>query len=209
MLSELTRARQERSRHSASGGRGPERSRVARPTLAAVLFVASGLMVLATVLATGATRDLPVTLSSTTTPVAVLIGCCLAACGVSVWAQPSTRVFAGLMGLAASLAALPGANLGGALLGTVLGVVASAAALSWTPHAEESGTPAEARDAVDRDGRTVPDDRDASDVPSGLQAHPSPGDRHGDASTGTASTGPASTGPAAGRDRPARHRVSV
>ena len=193
MLRDVVRGRGGRARHSTGGGVGQERSRVARPTLAAVLFVASGLVVLATVLATGSTRDLPVTLSSTTTPVAVLIGCCLAACGVSVWAQPATRVFAGLMGLAASLAALPGANLGGALLGTVLGVVASAAALSWTPDVEEPDTSTETNDAAGRDDRDRREGDEGRDDQAGLDSRDA---------LGTAD-------PAPGRHRPARHRVSV
>ena len=193
MLRDVVRGRGGRSRHSAGGAIGQGRSRVARPTLAAVLFVASGLVVLATVLATGSTRDLPVTLSSTTTPVAVLIGCCLAACGVSVWAQPATRVFVGLMGLAASLAALPGANLGGALLGTVLGVVASAAALSWTPDTEEPDTSTETNDAADRDDRDRREGHEGRGGQDGLDSRDA---------LGVADSAP-------GRHRPARHRVSV
>lgn len=47
--------------------------------------------------------------------------------------QPSTRILAGILGFGFSLAALSGANLGGFLLGSVLGVLGSAATLAWAP----------------------------------------------------------------------------
>lgn len=106
---------------------------VERPVAAAVLQVAAGVVVLASVLLLGSTRELALTLGATTTPVAVLIGAALVACGVSVWAQPSTRVLAGVLGFALALVAVPAANLGGFVLGSVLGILGSAAALAWQP----------------------------------------------------------------------------
>ena len=54
---------------------------------------------------------------------ALFKGCGLIACGVSTWAQTTTRILTGLLGFAFSLVALPGANLDGFLAGTVLGVL--------------------------------------------------------------------------------------
>jgi len=48
-------------------------------------------------------------------------------------AQPTTRILTGLLGFAFSLVALLGANLGGFIAGTVLGVLGSAVALAWAP----------------------------------------------------------------------------
>lgn len=113
---------------------------VDRPVAAAVLQAAAGVVVLASVLLLGSTRELALTLGATTTPVAVLVGAGLVACGVSVWAQPSTRVLAGVLGFALALVAVPAANLGGFVLGSVLGVLGSAAALSWRPgEADDPG----------------------------------------------------------------------
>ena|GEM_PF-4365898 len=106
---------------------------VDRPVFAALALGASGLVVLATVVALGSWDEAVVTMSATTTPVATLIGVALLACGVSVWAQPASRVLAGVLGFGLALVAIPGANLGGLVLGSLLAVVGSAAALSWEP----------------------------------------------------------------------------
>lgn len=104
-----------------------------RPVAAAVLQIAAGVAVLAIVLAVGSLDGLAISFSATSTPLALFIGLGLIACGVSTWAQPTTRILTGILGFAFSLVALPGANLGGFLLGTVLGVLGSAAALAWAP----------------------------------------------------------------------------
>ena len=90
------------------------------------------------ILAAGSIDGLAISFSSTSTPMALFIGFGLIACGVSTWAQPTTRVLTGLLGFAFSLVALPGANLGGFLVGTTLGVLGSAAALAWTPGEREA-----------------------------------------------------------------------
>ena len=94
--------------------------------------------VLAIVLAVGSLDGLAISFSATSTPIALVIGLGLTACGVSTWVQPTTRLLTGLLGFAFSLVALPGANLGGFLIGTVLGVLGSAAALAWSPGGRRS-----------------------------------------------------------------------
>lgn len=112
-----------------ASGRGP----TDRPVAAAVLLTAAGVAVLAIILAVGSLDGLAISFSSSSTPMALFIGFGLIACGVSTWAQPTTRILAGILGFAFSLVALPGANLGGFLIGTILGVLGSAAALAWSP----------------------------------------------------------------------------
>lgn len=109
-----------------------------RPVAAAVLQAAAGVTVLAVVMGIGSVDGLAISFSATSTPTALFIGLGLIACGVSTWAQPTTRVLTGLLGFAFSLVALPGANLGGFLVGTVLGVLGSAAALAWSPGERRS-----------------------------------------------------------------------
>lgn len=104
-----------------------------RPVAAAVLQIAAGVAVLAIILTVGSMDGLAISFSATSTPMALLIGFGLIACGVSTWVQPTTRVLTGVLGFGFSLVALPGANLGGFLIGTVLGVLGSAAALAWSP----------------------------------------------------------------------------
>lgn len=111
----------------------PARKDTDRPVAAAVLQIAAGVTVLVIILAVGSLDGLTISFSATSTPMALFIGIGLIACGVSTWAQPTTRVLTGILGFAFSLVALPGANLGGFLIGTILGVLGSAAALAWTP----------------------------------------------------------------------------
>ncbi|MBB1022646.1 hypothetical protein G6030_15355 [Dietzia sp. E1] len=111
-----------------------------RPVAAAILQIASGVVVLAVVLGVASFDGLAISFSATSTPMALFIGCGLIACGVSTWAQPTTRILTGLLGFAFSLVALPGANLGGFIAGTVLGVLGSAAALAWAPGDRPSKT---------------------------------------------------------------------
>lgn len=127
-----------------------------RPVVAAVLQIAAGVTVLATILAVGSLDGLAISFTTTTTPMALFIGFGLIACGVSTWVQPTTRVLTGILGFAFSLVALPGANLGGFLLGTVLGVLGSAAALAWAPGKRPSKTRAPANEATeDADATTA------------------------------------------------------
>lgn len=105
---------------------------------AAVLQIAAGVTVLAIILGVGSLDGLAISFSATSTPMALFIGFGLIACGVSTWAQPTTRVLTGILGFGFSLVALPGANLGGFLIGTALGVLGSAAALAWSPGEPQS-----------------------------------------------------------------------
>lgn len=114
-------------------GREHRQQRADRPVAAAVLLTAAGVAVLVIILAVGSLDGLAISFSSTSTPMALFIGFGLIACGVSTWAQPTTRILTGILGFAFSLVALPGANLGGFLIGTILGVLGSAAALAWVP----------------------------------------------------------------------------
>ena len=103
-----------------------------------MLQAAAGVTVLAVIMGIGSVDGLAISFSATSTPMALFIGLGLIACGVSTWAQPATRVLTGLLGFAFSLVALPGANLGGFLVGTVLGVLGAAAALAWSPGERRS-----------------------------------------------------------------------
>lgn len=55
----------------------------------------------------------------------------LVICGASMWFAPSQRVVVGLISVVLSLAAFPLSNLGGFLVGTLLGLVGGSMAVSW------------------------------------------------------------------------------
>lgn len=55
----------------------------------------------------------------------------LAICGLSMWFAPSQRVVVGLISVVLSLAAFPLSNLGGFVVGTLLGLLGGSMAVSW------------------------------------------------------------------------------
>lgn len=103
-----------------------------RPWLAIILLALAGVVVLGSFLLQDSIAQLGIALTSSTAPGALLTGIGLLACAASMYAQPTTRVLAGWMGAALAVVALPAANFGGFILGTVLGILGAAAALSWS-----------------------------------------------------------------------------
>lgn len=138
----------------------PRRGKPERPWLAIVLFLLAGVVVLATFLLQDSFARLGVALTSSTAPGALLTGIGMIGCGASMYAQPSTRVLAGWMGGALALVALPAANFGGFILGTVLGVLGTAAALSWSEGDRKSvkfrRQPAAEPEENERESGTIP-----------------------------------------------------
>ncbi|MCE7000804.1 DUF6114 domain-containing protein [Saccharothrix sp. S26] len=70
---------------------------------------------------------------------ALLIGALLLICAVSLWSRPQYRVAAGVTAILVSLVALVSSNLGGFLVGTALGLVGGALAVSWAPPTADEG----------------------------------------------------------------------
>ncbi|MEU3623204.1 hypothetical protein BS329_16950 [Amycolatopsis coloradensis] len=70
----------------------------------------------------------------------LLIAALLLICTGSLWSRPQYRVAAGVTAILVSLVALVSTNLGGFLVGTVLGLVGGALALSWAPPARPATT---------------------------------------------------------------------
>ncbi|MBB5957174.1 hypothetical protein FHS29_003767 [Saccharothrix tamanrassetensis] len=99
--------------------------------------------------------DVAVTIATIGGVSALLIGALLAICGLSLWLRPQFRFAAGTTALLLSLIALTTTNLGGFLVGTLLGVTGSALALAWTDQPRPPRPPREARWAVFRRGSVV------------------------------------------------------
>ena len=85
-------------------------------------------------------------------PVALLL------CGALVWGTPAQRLFYGIIGSLVAVYSLIGLNLGGFIIGCLLGIVGGALAVAWGPPK----TPAEGDD---------PDTRDTDDT-SGTPGDP-------------------------------------
>ncbi|GAA3232499.1 hypothetical protein GCM10010468_64390 [Actinocorallia longicatena] len=73
-----------------------------------------------------------------------LAGILLIVCGLLSWVQPSQRMFFGVITVLAALGSFVTSNLGGFLLGMLLGLVGGGLIVAWTPgHAKGKKQPAE------------------------------------------------------------------
>ncbi|MHB1597179.1 MAG: DUF6114 domain-containing protein, partial [Streptosporangiaceae bacterium] len=75
----------------------------------------------------------------------ILIGAILIACGLLLWFHPVQRIFYAIVGILLALSALIATNLGGFLIGTLLGVVGGSLAFGWAPGTPPRGSRRRAR----------------------------------------------------------------
>lgn len=104
-----------------------------RPTAGCLLLAAGGWFVLRPVVAS--TFQFLAYLGVGGAQIYLLGGGMIAAALVAFFA-PAQRHFPALMALAFSIASLPLANLGGWLIGMVLGIAGSGMIFAWTPYSE-------------------------------------------------------------------------
>jgi len=67
----------------------------------------------------------------------VLFGCVIAVCGLLLWFHPVQRIFYSIVAILVALAALIESNLGGFLLGTLLGIIGGSLGFAWAPGPRE------------------------------------------------------------------------
>ncbi|WAL68293.1 DUF6114 domain-containing protein [Amycolatopsis cynarae] len=115
-----------------SGRRAFKRWRRARPFPAAVLLVASAIMLLLPPYFTLRYRDLVISINTVGGASALVLGGLLIIGAVVLCVRPKYRVPVGIVAVLASLVALVTANFGGFLLGTIFGLLGSALCLAWT-----------------------------------------------------------------------------
>ncbi|GAA1667237.1 hypothetical protein GCM10009765_15900 [Fodinicola feengrottensis] len=134
----------------AAAARRPFRSwRRSRPFWAGVLVIAAGVEIVFYPLAPLATM-----ISIGTAAVAGLtIGLILITAGLFFWFAPQQRMFISIVTMLCSLASLVLSNLGGFIVGMMLGLIGSSMAFGWRPYrARKPTTPA---DGEAHDGRTT------------------------------------------------------
>ncbi|WP_327043949.1 DUF6114 domain-containing protein [Microbispora sp. NBC_01189] len=117
--------------------------RRSRPFWGGLLVLLAGLELLSIPFAT---KALPLVIRSGTVGATYLIALVLVILGLMIWLQPGQRAFLGVVAVLVSIASFVYANLGGFLVGMLLGLVGGALAVAWAleetaPRA--SGTPAE------------------------------------------------------------------
>ncbi|MEV4294999.1 DUF6114 domain-containing protein [Microbispora rosea] len=110
--------------------------RRSRPFWGGLLVLAAGLELLSIPFATQA---LPLVIQSGTVGATYLIALVLIILGLMVWLQPGQRAFLGVVAVLVSIASFVYANLGGFLIGMLLGLVGGALAVAWTPAETTEG----------------------------------------------------------------------
>jgi len=70
----------------------------------------------------------------------ILIGAILVACAFLLWFNPAQRIFYSIVAILLAVAALIASNLGGFLIGTLLGIVGGSLGFAWAPVRGDGGT---------------------------------------------------------------------
>jgi hypothetical protein len=105
--------------------------------------------------------------------------------GILSIAQPVHRIFYGVIALAISVYSIAGVNLGGWVVGFLLGVVGGIVVVSWAPPEADAETDAEADGAADpAEPRAADDAPDADEAAEGAPAPASDADDAAAAKTG-------------------------
>ncbi|MFI7617628.1 DUF6114 domain-containing protein [Nonomuraea terrae] len=115
--------------------------RRSRPFWGGLFIVVAGMELLSIPLALDA---LPVALVFGTVGASYLLALVMVIAGVLVWLQPGQRVFLGLIAVLLSMASFVYSNLGGFLIGMILGLLGGMLTVAWTPDSR----PADGLDAV-------------------------------------------------------------
>lgn len=95
----------------------------------------------------------------------------LVLCGLLIWFTPAQRLFYGILGLLSALYSFIGLNLGGFILGMVLGILGGALALAWVPQRSRpeavtaAADPVEEPDPADTRDTKDPKDSEGSEGP--------------------------------------------
>lgn len=109
----------------------------------------SGLVILIPPFGTFKVGDAVVSLKTLGGVSATLLGTVLLLCAFAFWIRPAARVPAGIVTMVAALIAIITVNLGGFVIGTLLGVLGGALGLSWVLIDET----AQSRPAADEQNR--------------------------------------------------------
>jgi hypothetical protein len=108
------------------------RWRRGRPFVAGALVLGSAVVIAVPPYATFRLGDALISINTIGGASGLLIGVLLIACAAVLWVRPGRRVAAGVAVVALSLLAVVTSNLGGFLVGSLLGLVGGALALAWT-----------------------------------------------------------------------------
>lgn len=132
----------------ARGRRSFRAWRWTRPFWAGLLTMLSGLPIMYFPYANMQIGDLSIRMATTAGAGSLIIGVLLVTLGLTMWFQPETRVFAGVATLVLVLVSLVVSNVGGLLMGFLLGLFGGGMSVAWAPGAPggQAGHSAESAD---------------------------------------------------------------
>lgn len=107
--------------------------RAGRPFIPGLLLILSGIVIAMPAYFTVQISDLLVMISTVSGVSTLLIGALLVMFGLGAWFRPGTATYLGVLGIIVAVIALPTSNLGGFLIGSLLGIVGGALTLAWEP----------------------------------------------------------------------------
>mgnify|MGYP006954548155 CR=1 FL=1 len=144
-----------------------------RPFVPGLLVLLSGVVIMTPAYLTVRISDLLVMISTLSGVSTLFLGAAQIMFGLGIWLKPSTSVYLGVFAILLSLVALPASNIGGFLLGSLLGIFGGAFALAWEPGdgkrkkakatAAEPAELAESAESAESTGESVGDGGDGAD----------------------------------------------
>ena len=97
-------------------------------------MILSGLVMLAPAYLSFKVSNIQVQISTLSGVSTALLGILLITCGISTWTRKEGRILTGVAAMVLGIVALPAANFGGFVLGTMLALIGGAMSLSWDPE---------------------------------------------------------------------------
>lgn len=104
-----------------------------RPFVPGLLVLLSGVVIMTPAYLTLRISDLLVMISTLSGVSTLFLGAAQIMFALGIWLKPATAPYLGAFAILASLVALPASNIGGFLLGSLLGIFGGAFALAWEP----------------------------------------------------------------------------
>lgn len=104
-----------------------------RPFVPGLLVLLSGVVIMTPAYLTLRISDLLVMISTLSGVSTLFLGAAQIMFALGIWLKPATAPYLGVFAILASLVALPASNIGGFLLGSLLGIFGGAFALAWEP----------------------------------------------------------------------------
>ncbi|HEX6197696.1 MAG TPA: DUF6114 domain-containing protein [Jiangellaceae bacterium] len=129
--------------------------RRARPFWGGLLIILSGLEIIGTTQLSLDNIQISIGLEGLQS---ILIPVILVTAGILIWAMPVHRVFYGVIALVVALYSLVGVNLGGFLIGMLLGIFGGSLAVAWSPRAPDGQSSPDNGTSADDESTAEPAD---------------------------------------------------